>query len=91
VSPARLSVLVTPRAAANSIAVLDDGSVRVRVTAAPADGAANQAVVRVLADALGLAPGRLAIARGATARTKLVEVSDMTPDQLATRVREIGR
>jgi uncharacterized protein (TIGR00251 family) len=90
---ARLVVRVTPRASNNSIEVLDDGSlrVRVRVTAAPVDGAANDSVVRVVADALGVAPGRLTIVRGATTRTKLVEVRGMTADRLAHRLREISR
>jgi uncharacterized protein len=91
VSPAlgvRVSVQVTARASTNSAEALDDGSVHVRVTAPPADGAANQSVVRVLADALGVAPSRLRIVSGATARRKVVEVSGMTQDQLAPRLRE---
>ncbi|HKB27871.1 MAG TPA: DUF167 domain-containing protein [Candidatus Limnocylindrales bacterium] len=89
-SAARLSVLVTPRASANSIEALGDGSLRLRVTAAPTDGGANRAVVRILGDALGVAPGRLTIVHGAAARAKLVEVREMTAAELAERVRKIG-
>lgn len=89
-SEARISVVVTPRASANSVERLDDGSVRVRVTAPPADGAANQAVVRILADALSIAPGRFRIVSGATARRKLVGVRGITADQLTARIRELG-
>lgn len=45
-----------------------------RVTAAPADGKANLAVVRVLAKALGLPPSEVLLVRGATARTKVVSL-----------------
>jgi uncharacterized protein YggU (UPF0235/DUF167 family) len=74
----------------DAIELLDGGDVRVRVTAAPADGAANQAVLRVLADALGIGATRLRIVSGAAARRKVVEVSGMAADQLQARLREIG-
>jgi len=48
--------------------------VQVRVTAPPADGAANEAVLKLLAAALGCARRDLALLRGATGRTKLVGV-----------------
>jgi hypothetical protein len=86
----RITVLVTPRASTNAIELLDGGEVRVRVTAAPADGAANHAVLRVLADALGIGPGRLRIVSGASARRKVVEVSGMAVKELQARLREIG-
>ena len=71
----RLVVRVTPRAARDVIEGLDaDGTLRVRVTAAPADGAANAAVAKLLAKALAL-PGRdVVLISGATARQKLFEV-----------------
>jgi uncharacterized protein (TIGR00251 family) len=72
---ARLAVRVTPRASADRIDGFDpEGRLRVRVTAAPADGAANAAVAKLLAKTLGL-PGRdVMLVSGATAREKLFEV-----------------
>ena len=69
-----LSVRVTPRASANAIAGEREGALLVRVTAAPVEGAANAAVVALLAKALGVAPSSVRIERGATARTKTVSV-----------------
>jgi uncharacterized protein YggU (UPF0235/DUF167 family) len=68
------SVRVTPRASANSVGGERDGALIVRVTAAPAEGAANDAVVRLVARALGIAPSALRIERGATSRTKVLSV-----------------
>ena len=85
---ARISVLVTPRAASASIEPIDESTVRVRVTAAPADGAANAAVMRALAGLLGVAPRRLTIVSGGSARRKVVAVADMAVDELRTRLRE---
>ena len=68
------TVRVMPRAAAGRIGGERDGALVVRVTAAPVDGAANTAVVRILAKALGLAPSEVRLVRGATARTKVLSV-----------------
>jgi len=68
------TVRVMPRAAVGVIGGERDGALVVRVTAAPVDGAANTAVVRILAKALGVPPSEVRIVRGATARTKVVSV-----------------
>lgn len=72
---ARLAVRVTPRASRDRIDGFDErGVLRLRVSAPPAEGAANAAVVGLLARALGLAPGEIVLVRGATAREKLFQV-----------------
>ena len=72
VAGARIAVRVTPRA--NADAVEPGDPVRIRVTA-PADaGRANDAVRRLLAQAMGVAPTRLRLIRGATARDKLFQL-----------------
>ncbi len=65
-------VRVTPRAARAAVGGEREGALLVRVTAPPAEGAANAAVVTLLARALDVAPGELRIERGATARSKSV-------------------
>ena len=65
---------MTPGARRDAVTIADDG-VRLHVTAPPADGAANDAVLRLLAAALDVAPSRLTLLRGATARIKLVGVA----------------
>jgi len=82
----RLSVRVTPRANRNAIEGFDDdGVLKVRVTAPPADGAANEAVARLLATALRL-PGRdVVLASGATSRNKVFEVP-ITLDEVRARL-----
>jgi len=69
-----LQVRVQPKARRNEIVEQPDGGFRVRVTAAPADGEANRAVIALLAEALDIAPSRLALVRGATSRDKLFRV-----------------
>ncbi|GIJ49925.1 hypothetical protein Val02_68110 [Virgisporangium aliadipatigenens] len=57
----------------------------VAVNAPPVDGRATAAVLRALADALGLRPAALRLRSGAASRDKLVEVS-APPDDLDARV-----
>jgi uncharacterized protein YggU (UPF0235/DUF167 family) len=68
----RLGVRVQPRASRDAIVGERGGSLLVRVQAAPVDGAANQALCRLLARALGLPPSAVRVLRGETAREKLV-------------------
>lgn len=65
---------MTPGASRDAVAI-SDGVVQVRVTAPPADGAANEAVLRLLAAALGRPRRDLSLLRGGGARIKLVAVA----------------
>jgi uncharacterized protein len=69
-----VTVRVGPRAASNLVAGERDGALLVRVTAAPADGRANAAVVRVIAKALDVPPSEVRLVRGAAARTKVLSL-----------------
>ena len=63
-------VKVVPRAGRDAIEATETG-LQVRVTAAPEEGKANRAVQKLLAKALGVAPSRLELIRGATSREKV--------------------
>jgi uncharacterized protein (TIGR00251 family) len=70
-----LSIRVQPRASSNEILGIRNGRLLVRTTAAPADGKANKAVIRLLASFFGVAPSRIRLIRGQTQRNKLLHVS----------------
>jgi uncharacterized protein YggU (UPF0235/DUF167 family) len=82
---ARLKVRLTPGGGFDRIEDVVDGVLRVRVAARPVDGTANEALMRLLAAAVGIPRGRIAIVRGATARSKLVELIGITPKALRSR------
>ncbi len=77
---------VQPRASRNEIIARGGASLRVRVTAPPADGAANEAVRDLLAEALGCPRSSVTILRGGSARTKLVRVTGLSPEELRVRL-----
>jgi len=71
----RLAVRLTPRGGADRVdGVGEDGVLRVRVTAPPVDGAANEALCRLLARELRIARGAVRVVAGEAARRKVVEV-----------------
>lgn len=72
---ARLPVRVTPRSSRDSVEGFDlEGTLHVRVTAPPADGAANAAVTKLLARAFGLPARDIVLVSGATARQKVFDI-----------------
>jgi hypothetical protein len=74
---ARISVRLQPRASRSELREVRDGVLIARVTAPPVDGKANAALCRLIARAAGVAPSRVAVVRGASARDKVVQVEGM--------------
>lgn len=73
----RFAVRLTPRAALERIDAVVDGVLKVRVTAPAVEGAANTALIRLLAEDLGIARGDVRIVAGATGRQKLVLIEGL--------------
>jgi uncharacterized protein (TIGR00251 family) len=67
-------VRVQPRASRDAITGERDGALVVRLTAPPVEGAANEALVRLIGKALGLPPSAVRILRGEAGRDKLVHI-----------------
>ena len=72
----KINLRVIPRARQNKITTDADGTLRVHITAAPVDGAANDAVVRALAEHFDVPKSQIKIIRGETSRDKIVEISN---------------
>ena len=78
----RFAVRLTPRAGANQVDGVVEGDLRARVSAPAVEGAANNALVRLLADELGVARRDIRIVAGATGRRKLVVVDGVSRDAI---------
>jgi len=84
-----ISVRVIPRSRKNSVewdGEGEGGRLKVRLTAPPVDGAANDALVALLAEQLGVPKRQVVIVRGATSRLKVVEVAGLNPGDLRLRL-----
>jgi uncharacterized protein YggU (UPF0235/DUF167 family) len=83
----RLAVRVIPRAGRTGIAGVRDGALLVRLAAAPVDGAANDALAAVIADALGVPKSRVTMLTGARGRSKVLHVAGIDAAAAAFRLR----
>lgn len=70
----RIYVKVSPKSSRNEVAQISDGEYRVKLTAAPVDGKANEALVALLAKHFKVAKSCIKIVGGKTAKTKIVDI-----------------
>jgi uncharacterized protein (TIGR00251 family) len=77
---------VQPRASRTELAGPHGGALRVRLTAPPVDGAANEALVRFLAEQLDVPRSAVRLDAGATGRSKLVTVEGIDVETAARRL-----
>ena len=83
-----LSVRLTPRARRDElVGWRADGVLLARVTAPPVDGKANRALCALIARQAGVAPSRVAVVRGESARDKLVRVEGLDGEALRAALR----
>jgi uncharacterized protein (TIGR00251 family) len=86
----RLPLHVRPRASRSAIVGVKEGALVVAVRAAPVEGAANDELVRLLAEAFGVRRGDVSVVAGATGRRKLVEVAGLSLNEARQRVAPWG-
>ena len=79
----RLWVKAVPGASRDQVAGVIGERLKVKVSAPPEGGKANQAICRLIAKTLGVKPGRVAIETGMTSAEKIVRVTGMTIDEAA--------
>jgi uncharacterized protein (TIGR00251 family) len=85
VSTVRFAVRLTPRSAVERVDEVVDGVLKVKVMAPAVEGAANNALIRLLADELGIARRDVRIVAGAASRQKLVVVDGVDADEVVAR------
>jgi uncharacterized protein (TIGR00251 family) len=81
-----LSVKVQPRASRNDVGGLHGSELKVAVTAPPVDSAANQAVVELIAEILGLPRRAVTLVRGQTSRHKILRLDGLTAEEAAAKI-----
>ena len=81
-----LAVKLQPRASKNEIAGPMGNELRIKVTAPPVDAAANEALLRLLAEALACPRGAVQLLRGQTSRHKLIKLLGLSVDAVAAKL-----
>ena len=91
---ARLAVKLTPGASVERIDGWDVDAegrpvLKVRVRARPIEGEANEALVKLLAKALGVAKSAVSVQRGGQSRTKILEIVGLSEDEAKSRLTDL--
>jgi uncharacterized protein (TIGR00251 family) len=81
-------VKLQPRASANEIGEPLGDELKIKVTAPPVDAAANEALLKLLADKLGCARNRVELARGHTSRHKTLILHGFKPAEVLEKLRQ---
>jgi uncharacterized protein (TIGR00251 family) len=82
-----ISIRVIPRSKKSEISqVLDDGTIKVRLTAPPVDGKANQSLIQLLADVIGIRTSQIEFVSGRKSRDKLVRIYGIDPGVVQSRI-----
>jgi uncharacterized protein (TIGR00251 family) len=82
----RLAVRAKPRAKTSRVVRAEGTSIDVALAAPPVDGKANDELLRVLSEALGMPRSALEIVRGASAKWKAVEVQGLSEAEVVARL-----
>ena len=86
-----LGIRLQPRASRNAIGQVMGDELKVSVTAAPVDSAANEALVTFLAECLHTAKGAIQLIRGQTSRHKQVLVTGLALEVVQQRLTTPGK
>jgi hypothetical protein len=81
-----LSVKLQPRASANEIGDALGNELRIKVTAPPVDAAANEALVKLLAQHLDCPRNRVELVRGHTSRHKTIKLYGLAPEDVVKKL-----
>ena len=84
-----MKVRVVPRSRRNEV-TWEGEALKVWLTAPPVDGAANEALIKLLAERLELPKSALRIIHGATGRQKVLEIEGMSATEVARKLQPSG-
>ena len=83
---ATFAVRVVPRASKNQIVGMHGDALKVRLTAPPVEGRANEALIACLARRLGVRKSQVEIVAGATSRRKMIRVIGLMAQEVEERL-----
>jgi uncharacterized protein (TIGR00251 family) len=82
-------IQVIPHASRSELVSVQDGVLKIKVSAPPVEGAANEACIKLLAKELGLKKSQMEISSGAKSRKKTVVIKDISKGMLQSKINEV--
>jgi uncharacterized protein len=84
-----VGVKLKPASSRERIVSVGTDEICCAVTAAPVDGKANEAMIRLFAKALDIPKSSIGVRRGATSRNKLVEIAGMAKEEVMNKMKKL--
>ncbi len=81
----RIRVRIIPNASANEVVGKEAGVYKIRLTAPPIEGRANEALIRFLAERIETSPSRISLLKGHTTKLKTIEIL-LPPEDIESRL-----
>lgn len=85
----KLSVRLQPKASRSEIVGWENGALKVKVSAPPVGGAANDALIEILSKSFKVAKSKISLASGQSSRNKVIEI--IGDSELEKRIRDYVR
>ncbi len=89
ITKVKLTVQVQPQAGRNAIVDFTDNVLKIKITAPPVEGKANQELVKYLSKQLGIRKSDILIDKGLTGRRKTVIITGIDSTELQSRISKI--
>jgi len=84
---AAITVRVVPRSGQNKVAeIQEDGTIKIRLKAAPVEGQANKALIEFLSELLDVPKSNIEIVAGQSGRDKLITILDLDSDTVQKKI-----
>ncbi|NTW05396.1 MAG: YggU family protein [Peptococcaceae bacterium] len=81
-----IRVRIQPRASKNQFAGILDGAVKVRLSAPPVDGEANDACIKFFSSFFKVSAGSVKILSGFTGKNKIIKISGLSTEDVLSRI-----
>lgn len=86
---AAIAVRVTARSSKTGIsAILEDGTIKIKITSAPVDGKANEELIRYLAEIFNISKNNIEILAGQTSKNKMIAIMGIDSDRVNELIHE---
>ncbi len=82
-----LNVRVVPRTSRGEIVGFHDGALKIRLAAAPVDGAANAELIKLLAKKFGVAKSDVSIVSGETSKNKRIRINNLSQSRFEALIK----